>query len=731
MQNVMRKNVLLCLFILIALVVFSMRAHGQVTLSPVFASNMVLQQGKPIHLWGRAAADEAIDLTLGDAHATARADRDGRWAAELPAMNASKKPMTLTVAASNRITLSNVLVGEVWVMAGGADMKRDLRFENDSDKLAALVGESPIRIYDASPAVADEPKDQLAGEWKAVNAGAARLLSAEAMLFAQRLGAALDAPVGVIVLAAPFPGSPIEAWISHPALEAAPAAKPILQFYADGGWNKKADEAYQQKLDEWMKIRQSLPLDPPPKPEPGKRIDDRHLRPAGVYNALIAPLAGLAFRGVVFDHGDNEQSVMHGVQESRLLPVLIADWRRAFANEAMTFALVELRPERFGKFDDRCGAELREGQSMAERELSHVFVANTVDLPGKTPAIALADRLARIALFDAYQRTDTDPVGPRLASVKVDGATTTLSFTHTGGGLVFDADKPRDIALASSMYRWVWADVKIDGDTLIVTAPGVDKPEGVRYAYQDLPDRRPTLMGKNGLPAAPFRTDTHPTYTGSITAPDTVDRYFTRKALYIENPRLPRVLIIGDSISGGYHEPLRTLLKDEANVIGEADGKGWRSMGPRCYTTTGSLANDQLKYFLASREHFDVITFNMGIHEFAAAQPGSEAAYAKRLEQVLAVFDQYGTKPIWVASTGTISDNLIPRFPLYLSNAQRYNAAAAKLMESHHVPIADLYALTQPHVKEWINEDHIHFNDEAKQAMAQLLAERIREALKR
>jgi len=282
------------------------------------------------------------------------------------------------------------------------------------------------------------------------------------------------------------------------------------------------------------------------------------------------------------------------------------------------------------------------------------------------------------------------------------------------------------------MFRWVWADAVIKGDSIEVSAPTVEKPEGVRYAYQDLPERGATLRNGAGCPAAPFRTDSHLTVTGKALDP-AVRRlgYNARCDLGIEDPALPRILIIGDSISGHYLNPVREGMRGRANVIGEssmANGT-WAGMGPHFYRSDWASRGDELKKFLAERGPFHVVHFNNGIHNFFTAKPGDEVPYAEQLRKVVATIREAGALPIFANSTGTIGDNAIARAPNYLTNCRTFNAAAEKVMAELNVPVTDIFGATQPRIKELISQDLIHLKGEADPIMAAAIIARLNEAL--
>jgi sialate O-acetylesterase len=98
--------------------------------------------------------------------------------------------------------------------------------------------------------------------------------------------------------------------------------------------------------------------------------------------------------------------------------------------------------------------------------------------------------------------------GPMYESMKVEGDKVRLKFKHVGGGLVAKGDKLTGFAIAGEDKKFVWADAKIDGDTVVVSAKDVAKPVAVRYAWADNPECN--LYNKADLPAVPLRTDDWP-----------------------------------------------------------------------------------------------------------------------------------------------------------------------------------------------------------------------------
>jgi sialate O-acetylesterase len=117
----------------------------------------------------------------------------------------------------------------------------------------------------------------------------------------------------------------------------------------------------------------------------------------------------------------------------------------------------------------------------------------------------LGDRLTRIALANVYHR-DIEYSGPVYQSMTIEGATIRLKFSHLGGGLVAKDGPLKWFQVAGADRKFVDAEAKIEGDTIVVSRADVTVPQAVRYAWDNYPEGC-NLYNAAGLPAAPFRTD--------------------------------------------------------------------------------------------------------------------------------------------------------------------------------------------------------------------------------
>ena len=232
-----------------------------------------------------------------------------------------------------------------------------------------------------------------------------------------------------------------------------------------------------------------------------------------LYNGMLAPVAPLAITGAIWYQGESNGE--RGYQYRKLLPALIADWRKLFGQGDFPFYIVAL-PAYMHRKDapgDDGWAEVREAQAMTAKSVPNTCVATTVDTGDpdnihpteKQPA---GDRLAYCALAQHYGQ-NIPYSGPTLASVEhVAGGAMRVHFDHADGGLVVKGDKLGEFSVAGADHKWYWADARIDGDTVVVSSPSVPNPVAVRYAWQSNP--LATLYNGAGIPAVPFRTDDWP-----------------------------------------------------------------------------------------------------------------------------------------------------------------------------------------------------------------------------
>ena len=187
-----------------------------------------------------------------------------------------------------------------------------------------------------------------------------------------------------------------------------------------------------------------------------------------------------------------------------------------------------------------------------------------------------------------------------------------------------------------------------------------------------------------------------------------------------DDPKLPRVLLIGDSISIGYTIPVRKLLEGKANVH-----RIWENGGP----TSNGLA--KIDAWLAPGKR-DVIHFNWGLHDLKQVNGKYQVPledYEKNLTELVKKLKATGAKLIWATTTPVPEGDQKP--PRKAEDPPRYNAVAKKIMDENGVAIDDLYAFALPQLKEIQLISNVHYTPKGYQALGEEVAKAIQAALEK
>ncbi len=238
--------------------------------------------------------------------------------------------------------------------------------------------------------------------------------------------------------------------------------------------------------------------------------------PTVLYNGMIAPLIPFGIRGAIWYQG--ESNADRAYQYRELFPTMIEDWRRKWGGGRFPFLFVQLANFMATKPEpaESARAELREAQCMT-LSLPQTGMATIIDI-GEANDIHpknkqdVGKRLALWALARTYGKGNTAWSGPLYKSMKIKGDNVILRFDHADGGLLARGGGPlTGFAIAGTDRKFVWADARIEGKTVVVHSNEVAKPTAVRYAWADNPVCN--LCNQAGLPASPFRTDNWPGVT--------------------------------------------------------------------------------------------------------------------------------------------------------------------------------------------------------------------------
>jgi sialate O-acetylesterase len=231
-------------------------------------------------------------------------------------------------------------------------------------------------------------------------------------------------------------------------------------------------------------------------------------KPAGLYNAMIAPLQNYKIKGVLWYQG--EANTYDSKAYGELMKSLMADWRNTWHKSRLPFLIVQL-PEFMEAKELPSESKWAETRAVQQKLGTLPDAATVVTLGlgewNDIHPLSKADvghRLALQAESLVYGNKAVVASGPVLKSVAAKQGKLILSFSDTGSGLIAKGGPPlKTFAVAGADQRYVWAKAIISGHTVVVWNEAIPQPEYVRYAWADYPEGA-NLYNKEGLPASPF-----------------------------------------------------------------------------------------------------------------------------------------------------------------------------------------------------------------------------------
>jgi len=486
--------------LLLGLVSAASVCGSDLRLHSAFSDHMVLQREKPMAVFGRGQAGASVSVAFADQSQTTTVKPDGTWQVTLPALSVSTTPSVLTVrSADDQIECRDVLVGDVWFCSGQSNMARPFKLFSELTGTVASVSRPIVRIFSAahelSPVPSDVPlaptkkAESSFNRWNETSPEILQEASPLACYFAAKVSDELKIPIGILNCG--WGATMIEDWIPQDVLSK-------LRL-TDGSAPSATDAASKSPRSER-------------------------------YNALVHPILGVTFKGFLWYQGESNSS--RPEDYAILFPALINCWRERFHAEEQPFYFVQLAPYHNVRWDisGEAWAWLRESQARTLRSVPRTGMAVITDL-GEYEDIhpqakkAAAARLARFALRDAG--LPVNPVGPFFDSMTIAGDRCRIRFDHAQSGLetrrvvmnrqknqpigqdpdafVVEADRVRGFVICGIDGKFVEARAAIVGDHVEVWSEAVPAPVAVRYAWSNFP--LCNLFNRDGLPAAPFRTD--------------------------------------------------------------------------------------------------------------------------------------------------------------------------------------------------------------------------------
>ncbi|NIG55210.1 sialate O-acetylesterase [Chitinophaga sp. Cy-1792] len=493
--------------LLIAGIVSTMAVAAQLKVAPVFGDHMVLQRNKPLHVYGKGLPGTQISGLFKHQHATTVVQQDSSWLLIFPAFAAAAKPDVLTVTDKrDTITLTDLLVGDVWLCAGQSNMEFPLADDLHAKETLAAAAIPHLRLLQENKATSTyavpytirdtvqlHPEKYFSGSWKRADAAAARPFSAVGYYFGRKIAATTGVPIGLINVA--VGGSPCEAWIRP----AAGRAVEQVQSVFEGNWWQNA------ALEPWCIQRGHENLDSllakgvqPPANELGYR---HPFQPGFLYEAGVMPFLQLQIKGVIWYQGEsNALSAERVEQHSVLFPLMVADWRKQWQDTTLPFYFCQISSistEKGYKSENWPG--FRDAQRRMAGSIPYSGMAVTSDVGHRTnihpkEKRTVGERLALVALHNSYADKHV-ATGPLPLKVSYRDDEVVIEFD----GRLYTADK--QALRGFSLEAGVEVPAVINGNTVHIKA--LRKPETVYYGWQPYTDAN--LVNAAGLPASTMK----------------------------------------------------------------------------------------------------------------------------------------------------------------------------------------------------------------------------------
>jgi sialate O-acetylesterase len=467
------------IFFFLAACIAIQMLQAKVVLPEILSDNMVLQQNAQVKLWGKATSGATVTVkTSWNARSfTTTAASDGKFVVQVPTPAATFTPQTVTISDGEAVTLSNVLIGDVWFASGQSNMEMPLAgtfgspTEGGEEAIVTSGKYKGIRFVKIPNSSAATPQETVAGKWVTSEPANAPRFSAVGFFFAARLSDILNIPIGIIDCN--WGGASLEGWMPES----------ILKTYSDIDLSKAG--------------------------QPNSRENPTYMQPMIMYNGMVKPLQNYAIKGFLWYQG--ESNIGHpdyALRKAKMVEI----WRAEWGLGELPFYSVEIAPYKGYGDDNLIGALLREEQFKSQALIPNSLLISTNDLVPLSEATNIhprhkrevGQRLAAAALANTYGVKGIADRGPVYKSMEVRENRIVLTFDNAQMGY-YNAANVEGFEIAGADKKFYPAEVSAFGPMVIVSSPSVATPVAVRYGFKNY--QPGTLKNLSGFPAYPFRTD--------------------------------------------------------------------------------------------------------------------------------------------------------------------------------------------------------------------------------
>ncbi|MBC2602605.1 sialate O-acetylesterase [Puniceicoccus vermicola] len=494
----------------------------------LFSNAAVLQRGKELPIWGWSQPRENVRVTLAETTIETEADENGLWQVIFPPMEAGGPFDLEAESGGETIRSTGILVGEVWLLSGQSNMGGPILQSTGGTEVAREADYPEVRLGSVFGTEVDSGEKRIRVSWQDADSGGDPQMMknwlAIHLAFGIRIHEELGIPVGLV--RANRGGTYISTWSSMDLHRSLPSYEEFLEGHESMEQENVLEIIHlgktAGKIRKWKaRVEKAEEEGKPPPKEPKITVKmKRNNEPALHWDGLIEPMIPFAMRGVLWYQGESDSAMANAYRER--FPAMIESWREAWGESEWPFYFVQVAYGKGALYEgepgDFQGAEIKE---MQRRTLSVPNTAMVVTDDLMTPEdgvhyhdkLPVGYRLALAALANAYGM-DIEYSGPLYREMMIEDGQIRLYFDHSEGLQAKDGDLG-GFAMAGADRQWVWANARVDGETVVVSHPDVLEPKAVRYSWAERPSGG-NLVNQEGLPAAVFRTDDWPMVTEGV-----------------------------------------------------------------------------------------------------------------------------------------------------------------------------------------------------------------------
>ncbi len=453
-------------------------ADAKIVLPGFFNDHMVLQQQSQPAIWGWATPNQKIIVQVGwsSKKFQTKSDAAGKWKLTIETASAGG-PYDMSISDGERLTLTDLFLGEVWLCSGQSNMEMPMKGFKDQALLhsndAIFQSKNPlIRFYTVSRTTKATPQDSSkSASWKIAEPLSVADFSATAYYFGRTLSQQLQVPIGLINIS--YSGTPIEAFMSPESLKAFP----------------------------------EILIPPSTEPKPNNKMAST------VYHGMLQPFWGFGIKGMIWYQGETNYD--RPAQYEHLFTSFIKEARTASHQDELPFYFAQIAPFDYGVYAIGGApiinsAYLREAQSKVATSVANTGMVVLMDI-GEEKSIHPMDketggkRLAYWALAKTYGIKGFTFQSPSYDSLQIKDNQLTLFFKNASNGFTNYGKPLSGFELAGADKIFYAAEAKIVQGKILLSAKEVAKPIAARYAFKNF--IAASLFSTEGFPISSFRTD--------------------------------------------------------------------------------------------------------------------------------------------------------------------------------------------------------------------------------